>query len=183
MLKLEQYKLKRPHPKLQNKGNVLTWHFVFVEVLPFVATSETRAFAWQSNPAKEYTLLLALTYLNNCCSISRANKLSCAFRVCVCTAKSVIHGMNLSFTRYQTCFKHSHSELNYSLQEGARMWWSFLGWTGRQTMQDAYSYAAVERFPPRAGALLPSENRALHRDKERLRSLSESVLCGSELSA
>lgn len=78
MGKLEQYKLKKPHPKLQNcqhtdLGNIgFAWHFIFVEVLLYVTISETHAFAWQSDPVKEYFFLLALGCLNNCCNITRA---------------------------------------------------------------------------------------------------------------
>lgn len=52
MDELEQYKLNRPHPKLQNcqhidLGNVgFAWHVIFfVEVLLYVTTSETCTFA------------------------------------------------------------------------------------------------------------------------------------------
>lgn len=51
MDELEQYKLNRPHPKLQNcqhidLGNVgFAWHVFFVENLLYVTTSETHTFA------------------------------------------------------------------------------------------------------------------------------------------
>lgn len=135
----------------------------------YVTTWEIHLFALQSDPVKEYFLLLALGCLNNCCTIIWAKNQNSAFRVCVCIARYV---MAWNFLLWDT--KHGFIPFKSKLLLATRgQYVMFLLWMNRKKdrARCLYSYTTVQFSPKsRCSVASPSENRALHTDKESLRS-------------